>query len=135
MKKEIYAPEPLVGSTDEAGEMTLDIFNVIQLGRQWVLDVDDEDLPVGLAFVEEGHDTEDLDLLDLSNITHLFTDLADVQRIVVTSGLCLGMLLSGVLPSLYTHDSESGGDSGGERAMNGAVHYGRVDGRTWGKAP
>jgi hypothetical protein len=117
VKEENYAPEPLVGSTDEAGEMTLDILNVVQLGRQWVLDIDDEDLPVGLAFVEEGHDTEDLDLLHLSNITHLFTDLADVQRIVVTSGLCLGMLLSGILPSLYTHDSEPGGDSGGERGQ------------------
>jgi len=36
--------------------MALDVLNVVQLGRERVLHVDDEDLPVGLAFVEEGHD-------------------------------------------------------------------------------
>ena len=86
--------------------MTLDILNIVQLGRERVLDVDDEDLPVGLAFVEKGHDAEDLDLFDLPDITHLFTDLADVQRIVVTPGLGLSMQLSGVLPSLYIHKIE-----------------------------
>jgi hypothetical protein len=105
-KKEGYAPEPLVGGTHEAGEVTFDIFNIVQLGCERVLDVDDEDLPVGLAFVEKGHDAEDLDLFDLPDITHLFTDLADVQRIVVTPGLGLSMQLSGVLPSLYIRKIE-----------------------------
>jgi hypothetical protein len=83
--------------------MTLDVFNVVQLGRERVLNVDDEDFPVGFAFVEKGHDAEDLDLLDLSDISHLFSDLANVQRIVVASGLGLCMLLIGILPSLYIH--------------------------------
>jgi hypothetical protein len=39
-------------------------------------------------------------LLDLPYITHLFADLADVQRIVVAVGLGLGVLVSGILPSL-----------------------------------
>jgi hypothetical protein len=58
--------------------MTLDILDVVQLGRERVLDVDDEDLPVGLAFVKECHDAEDFNLLDLPYITHLFANLADV---------------------------------------------------------
>jgi hypothetical protein len=80
--------------------MALDILNIVQLGRERVLDVDDEDLPVGLAFIKEGHDAEDFNLLHLPYITHLFADLADVQRIVVAVGLGLAVLLSRILPSL-----------------------------------
>lgn len=80
--------------------MTLDILDIVQLGRERVLDVDDEDLPVGLAFVEEGHDAEDFDLLDLPYITHLFANLTDVQWVVVAVGLGLAVLLSRILPSL-----------------------------------
>ena len=80
--------------------MTLDILDIVQLGGERVLDVDDEDLPVGLAFIEESHDTEDFNLLNLPYVTHLFSDLANVQRIVVAVGLGLAVLLSRVLPSL-----------------------------------
>ena len=83
------APEPLVRGAHEARQMTLNILNVVQLGGERVLDVDDKDLPIGLAFVEEGHDAEDFDLLDLPNVTHLFADLAYVQWIVVAVGLGL----------------------------------------------
>ena len=80
--------------------MTLDILNIIQLGRERVLDVNDEDLPVGLALIEKSHDAEDFNLLNLPYVTHLFADLADIQRIVVAIGLGLAMLLSRILPSL-----------------------------------
>jgi hypothetical protein len=80
--------------------MTLDILNIVQLGRERVLDVDDEDLPVGLSFIEESHDAEYFNLLNLPYITHLFADLANVQRIVVAVGLGLAVLLSRILPSL-----------------------------------
>lgn len=69
--------------------MPLDVFDVVELGCKRVLDIDDDDFPVGLAFIEEGHDAEDLDLLDLANIADLFADLADVERVVVTFGLGL----------------------------------------------
>jgi len=69
--------------------MALDVLNVVQLGRERVLDVDDEDLPVGLAFIEESHDPENFNLLNLAYITHLFADLAYVQWIVVAVGLGL----------------------------------------------
>lgn len=80
--------------------MTLNILNIVQLGRKRVLDVDDKDLPIGLAFIKKGHYAEDFNLLNLPYITHLFADLADVQRIVVAVGLGLGVLVSGILPSL-----------------------------------
>jgi len=40
--------------------MTLYILYIVQLGRERILDVDDEDFPVGLAFVKEGHDAKGL---------------------------------------------------------------------------
>lgn len=92
--------EPLVGGSDQAGEVPLDVLDVVQSGGKGVVDVDDDDLPVGLTLVQEGHDTEDLDLLDLSDVSDGLTDLADVERVVVTVGAGLGVLLLGVLPGL-----------------------------------
>ena len=80
--------------------MALDVLDVVQFGCEWVLDVDDDNLPVRLALVEERHDPKDLDLLDLSNVANLLANLADIQRIVVTPGLSLSMLLSGIFPRL-----------------------------------
>lgn len=80
--------------------MPLDVFDVVELGCKRILDIDDDDFPVGLAFIEEGHDAEDLDLLDLANIADLFADLADIKRVVVTFGLGLCVELSGIFPSL-----------------------------------
>jgi len=93
-------PEPFIGGTDEAREMPLDIFDVVELGGQRVLDIDDDDFPVSLAFVEEGHDAENLDLLDLTNIADLLSDLTDIEGIVIAPRLRLGMRLAGVFPSL-----------------------------------
>jgi hypothetical protein len=80
--------------------VTLDVLDVVQLGCERVLYVDDDDFPVGLTLVEEGHDAKDFDLLDLPDVTHLFADLAYVQWVVVTPGLGLCVLLIGILPSL-----------------------------------
>lgn len=93
--------EPLVGSPEETRQMPLNILNVVELGRQWVVDVDDHDLPVGLFLVEQCHDTEDLDLFDLSRLADQLADLADVERVVVTLGLGLRMDDVGIFPSLY----------------------------------
>jgi len=93
-------PEPLVGSPDETGQVTLDIFDIVQLGSERVGNVNDNDLPVCLTLIEESHDAEDLDLFDLANVTDLFTDLANIEGIVVTLGLGFGMRVIGVLPGL-----------------------------------
>jgi hypothetical protein len=98
--KNICAPEPLVSGTDKAGKVPLDVFDVVELGCEGILDIDDDDFPVGLSFIEKSHDAEDLDLLDLANIADLFADLANVERIVVTFGLGLCVELSRIFPSL-----------------------------------
>ena len=83
--------------------MTLNILNVVQLGSEGVGNVDDEDLPVSLSLVEEGHNAENLDLLDLTDETDLFTDLTNVEGIVVTLGLGFRMRVVRVLPGLKGH--------------------------------
>jgi hypothetical protein len=72
----------------------------VELVGQRVVDVDDNDLPVGLLLVNQCHDTEDLDLLDLAGVADQLTNLANVQRVVVTLGLGLGVDGVGVLPGL-----------------------------------
>ena len=80
--------------------MTLDILNVVQLRSKGILNVNDDDLPIGLSFVKESHDTENLDLFNLTRVTDLFANFAYIERIVVT--LCLGFLVRVVwiFPSL-----------------------------------
>jgi hypothetical protein len=92
--------EPLVRGTEKTGQVALDVLDVVELGGQWVVHVDDHDLPVRLALVKQRHDTEDLDLDDLAGLVNKLADLADVQRVVVA--LCLGLLVCdiGVLPRL-----------------------------------
>lgn len=44
--------EPLVGSAEETREVALNILDVVELRGQGILDVDDDDFPVGLLLVE-----------------------------------------------------------------------------------
>jgi hypothetical protein len=92
--------EPLVGSTEKAGQVALDVLDIVELGGQRVVHVDDHDLPVGLALVKQGHDAKDLDLDDISGLVDKLADLADVQRVVVALGLGLLVCHVGVLPCL-----------------------------------
>ena len=80
--------------------MSLNVLNIVESRCQWVIHVDDDDLPVSLLFVEQGHDSQDFDLLDLSGSCNKLSDLADIERIVITLGLGLGMENIWVLPSL-----------------------------------
>ena len=80
--------------------MTLDILDVVQLWSERIGDVNNDDLPVGLTLVEESHDTENLDLFDLTGEADLFTDLANVEGIIVALGLGFGMGVVGVFPGL-----------------------------------
>lgn len=80
--------------------MSLNILNIVELGSKGVVDINDNDLPVSLLLVEKGHDTEDLDLLHLTGVADKLTNLANIERIVVTLGLGLGVDGIGVLPGL-----------------------------------
>ena len=80
--------------------MPLHIFNVVEPRGQRVVHVDYEDFPVGLAFIEQRHDTQYFDLLDLTSVSQCFSDFAHVERVVVT--VCTGfrVLGIGVFPGL-----------------------------------
>lgn len=99
-------PKPLVSSPDQARKVTLDVFDVVELWSEGVMDVDDDDFPVCFAFVEQGHDAENLDLLDLTCVTNLLADLADIKRVIVTLGLGLCMSDVRVLPGLSEVNDE-----------------------------
>lgn len=62
--------------------------------------INDDHFPVSLALIEQSHDTENLNLLNLTDVADLFTDLTDIQRVVVTLGFCLRVESSRVLPCL-----------------------------------
>jgi hypothetical protein len=78
----------------------LDILNVVEPGSKGVVDIDNKDLPVGLSLIEESHDTEDLDLLDLTGVADSLSDLTNIKGVVVTVGASLGVLDGRVFPSL-----------------------------------
>jgi len=80
--------------------VTFDVLDVVQLWGEGIGDVNDDDLPVGFTLIEEGHDTENLDLLDLASKTDLFTNLANVERIVIALGLGFGVRVVGIFPGL-----------------------------------
>ena len=80
--------------------MPLDILNIVESRGQGVVDINNKDLPVGLSLIEEGHDTEDLDLLDLTGVTDGLSDLTDIEGVVVTVSAGLGVLDGWVFPSL-----------------------------------
>lgn len=92
--------EPLVGSSNQTRKVPLDILDIVQPRSKGVVDINDKNLPVGLSLIEKSHDTEDLDLLDLTGVTDSLSNLADVQRVVVTVGASLGVLDGRVFPGL-----------------------------------
>lgn len=80
--------------------MALDVLDVVKARGQRVVDVDDNDLPVGLFLVQQGHDAQDFDLLELAAVADQLADLADVEGVVVAFGLGFRVDDVGVLPGL-----------------------------------
>lgn len=85
--------------------MALDVLNVVELGSNGVVHVNDNDLPVSLLLVEQSHDAENLDLLDLSGVSDKLADLANVERVIVTLGFGLRVGDVGVFPGLVKNKS------------------------------
>jgi hypothetical protein len=92
--------EPLVSGTQETRQASLNILDAVEVGSKSIIDVDDDDLPVGLTLIEKGHDAKNLDLLDLSSVANLLADLANVEGIVVTESLSVLVLVGGVFPGI-----------------------------------
>lgn len=86
-------PEPLVGSTDQARQMPLYVLDIVESVGKGIRDIHDDDFPVGLALVDESHDSKDFDLLDLTDVANMFADLADIEGVVIAFclGLCVGL--------------------------------------------
>jgi len=92
--------EPLIGSPEETREMTLYILNVIELGCQWVLLVNDDNLPISFLLIEKGHDAKNFDTLNLTGGANEFSNFTDIERVVVTFGLGLRVDVLGIFPGL-----------------------------------
>ena len=80
--------------------MSLNILDIIQLRCQWVVDIDNNDFPVCLFLIEQSHDTENLDLLDVASLADELANLANVERIIIASGLGFRVYNIGVFPGL-----------------------------------
>ena len=80
--------------------MPFDILDVIELGRKGILNVNDDDFPVGFALVEKRHDAKDFDLFDLADVSDLLADFTDIQGVVITFGFRLSVRLGRVFPGL-----------------------------------
>lgn len=92
--------KPLVRRTEQAGEVALDILDVVEFGGERVVDIDHDNLPVGFFFVKERHHAEDFDLLDLASVADELAYLAHVQRVIVAFCFCLGVDDVRVFPGL-----------------------------------
>lgn len=80
--------------------MPLNILDVVELGSERIGNVDNDNFPIGLALIQESHDTENLDLLDLANIAYLLANLANIKWVVIALGFGLSMRLGRVFPGL-----------------------------------
>lgn len=58
--------------------MPFDVLDVIELGRKGILNVNDDDFPVGFALVEKCHDAKDFDLFHLADVSDLLADFTDI---------------------------------------------------------
>lgn len=80
--------------------MPLDVFNIVELRSQRIIDINDDDLPIGFLLVKKSHDPEDLDLLNLAAACDELTDLANIERIIIAFCLCLWVDDVRIFPSL-----------------------------------
>ena len=96
----LVVTEPNVGVVQQTRHFLLQVLNVVDVLGKGVVDVNAEDLPVGLSLVNKSQSTQNLDLLDLTNGSNLGSNLAGIKRIVVTLAASVGVGVAGVLPSL-----------------------------------
>lgn len=80
--------------------MTLNVLDVIELWGKRVVDIDDNDFPVSLLLVEQGHDTKHLDLFHLAAVSDQLSDFADVEGVVVALSFGFRVDNVGVFPRL-----------------------------------
>ena len=82
---DLVGSEPLSGVGEVAWLEVLDVLEVVDLVSELVFDVDADDLPVSLSFVDHGEDAESFDLDDLTASRNSGADFANIDGIVVTT--------------------------------------------------
>jgi len=97
---DLVGSEPFSGVGEVAWLKVFNVFEVVDLVSELVFDVDADDLPVGLSFVDHGEDTESFDLDDFTSSRNSGTDFADINGVVVTTFVSVLVNVLGVLPGL-----------------------------------
>lgn len=92
--------EPFIGGSQKPRQMTFNVFYIINSWCQWIVDVNDDNLPISLFFIKQRHNTEDFDLLDLTRGRDKLANFTDIERIIVSSGFGFGVNDVGVFPGL-----------------------------------
>lgn len=92
--------ELFIGCMEEIREVVFDIFNIVEFGGEWVVDVDDNDFLVGFIFIEESYDIKNFDLFDLIGVVDKFINFVDVEWVVVIFGFGFGVNGIGVFLGL-----------------------------------
>mmetsp|Transcript_19749 Transcript_19749/g.54923 ORF Transcript_19749/g.54923 Transcript_19749/m.54923 type:complete len:336 (+) Transcript_19749:583-1590(+) len=82
---DLVGAEPLADGIEHAWHLLLDVVDVVEEWGPLVLTVDGDDLPVGFAFIDHAEHTKDLDWSDGTDWDDTGTNLADIQRIVVSA--------------------------------------------------
>mmetsp|Transcript_26791 Transcript_26791/g.58382 ORF Transcript_26791/g.58382 Transcript_26791/m.58382 type:complete len:309 (+) Transcript_26791:69-995(+) len=101
---DLVVTEPGADGIDGAGELLLDIGNVVAGSGLLVAGVDGDDLPVKLTIVDHGKDAQGLHLDDRAHGVGLGANLHNVNGVVVTEhALNLVVLVGGVLPGQGEH--------------------------------
>mmetsp|Transcript_1280 Transcript_1280/g.3721 ORF Transcript_1280/g.3721 Transcript_1280/m.3721 type:complete len:271 (+) Transcript_1280:107-919(+) len=81
-------------------ELPLDVVDVVHLVGLWVVHVDGDDLPVELAVVDHGVNSQDLDLVHATHLQLTGADLDHVHWVVVPRDLAVLVDVARVLPGL-----------------------------------
>mmetsp|Transcript_31072 Transcript_31072/g.56376 ORF Transcript_31072/g.56376 Transcript_31072/m.56376 type:complete len:264 (+) Transcript_31072:262-1053(+) len=86
--------------TDTILDGVRDIINIIVFLSELVIDGNGNNLPVQFAIINHGNHTQRLDLRNRSHSNSLGTNLNNINGIIITKALQLGVLRVGILPSL-----------------------------------
>jgi hypothetical protein len=92
--------EPVIESCGDAGAVLFDVFEGVHVRCDRVVDVDDHDLPVGLAAVIWRNAAQDFGLSNLTEVARVFADVEKVNGVVVAFFIDELVLDVGVLPRL-----------------------------------
>lgn len=95
--------EPFVRSSQETWKVPLNVLNIIKLCCQGIIDINDNYFPIGFFLVKQGHDSKDLDLLDLTRCPDKLANFADIQGIIIPFSFSLRMNDIWVFPGLQLH--------------------------------